>query len=104
MHELMAVSDVIIGKSGGLTSSECLASSLPLIIVAPVPGQETRNCDVLVGEEAALKIKKAGEIRELIIKLLDNPQELGRIKENIKRIAKPNSALDLARLAVQTKD
>ncbi|MEA3328477.1 MAG: glycosyltransferase [Candidatus Omnitrophota bacterium] len=104
MHELMAVSDVIVGKSGGLTSSECLASNSPLIIVAPVPGQETRNCDVLAGEKAVLKIKKAGEIRGLVIELLDNPQELDRIKENIRRIAKPNSALDLAGLAIGMKD
>ncbi|MEA3560423.1 MAG: glycosyltransferase, partial [Candidatus Omnitrophota bacterium] len=38
MHELMNISDIIITKSGGLTSSECLASNLPMIIIAPVPG------------------------------------------------------------------
>jgi processive 1,2-diacylglycerol beta-glucosyltransferase len=40
MHELMAVSDLIITKPGGLTTSEVLAMGKPLMIVNPIPGQE----------------------------------------------------------------
>jgi len=32
MHELMAASDVAVAKCGGLTSSECLAMGLPMVI------------------------------------------------------------------------
>ncbi len=101
MHELMQVSDVIVTKSGGLTCSECLAKSLPLIIIAPVPGQETRNCSVLVGEGAALKIDKPAQINKLIINLIDHPQTISRMKENIRRLAKPNSASEIVNLSLK---
>ena len=40
--ELMSVSDLVITKPGGLTTTESLASGLPLIIIDPLPGQEER--------------------------------------------------------------
>ena len=100
MHELMGVSDVIVTKSGGLTSSECLAKSLPMIIIAPVPGQETRNCGVLVREGAALKMDKPAQINGLIAEFIDQPQKISRVKENIKRSANPNAASDVVNLSL----
>ncbi len=44
IDELMAISDLAISKTGGLISSECLASGLPLVVYKPYPGQEERNC------------------------------------------------------------
>ena len=48
MHELMAVSDLVISKPGGLTSSEALAIGKPLFILNPIPGQEAANSDFLL--------------------------------------------------------
>ncbi len=101
MHELMQVSDIIVTKSGGLTSSECLAKNLPLVVIAPVPGQETRNCGVLVNEGAALKIDKPAQINKLIIDLIDHPQIISRMKENSRRLAKPNSASEIVNLSLE---
>jgi len=53
MHELMAVSDLIITKPGGLTTSEVLAMGKPLMIVNPIPGQEAANSDFLLERGAA---------------------------------------------------
>ena len=55
MHELMKMSDLFIGKPGGLTTAEALASSLPMMIVDPIPGQEERNSDHLLEKGCALK-------------------------------------------------
>jgi len=101
MHELMQVSDVIVTKSGGLTCSECLAKNLPLIIIAPVPGQETRNCSVLLDKGAALKIDEPAQINKLIINLIEHPQMISRMKENIRRLAKPNSASEIVNLSLK---
>jgi len=101
MHELMQASDIIVTKSGGLTCSECLAKNLPLIVIAPVPGQETRNCNVLLGEGAALKIDKPAQINKLIIDLIDHPQIINRMKENSRRLAKPNSASEIVNLSLE---
>jgi processive 1,2-diacylglycerol beta-glucosyltransferase len=43
MHEWMAISSLYIGKPGGLTTSECLAMGLPMVIWEPIPGQEVFN-------------------------------------------------------------
>ena len=101
MHELMQVSDVIITKSGGLTSSECLAKDLPLIVIAPVPGQETRNCSVLVNGGAALKIDKPAQINKLITEFIDRTGIIKRMKENIRTLAKPNSASEIVNLSLK---
>ena len=37
--ELMSVSDLVATKPGGLTTSESLASGLPIIVINPIPGQ-----------------------------------------------------------------
>src|SRR5262249_38248921 len=42
---LMAAADLFVGKSGGLTTAECLAMRLPMVVFDPIPGQEERNCD-----------------------------------------------------------
>jgi processive 1,2-diacylglycerol beta-glucosyltransferase len=47
MHELMAVSDVMVTKPGGLSISEALVSQLPLIFFNAIPGQEANNIGVL---------------------------------------------------------
>jgi processive 1,2-diacylglycerol beta-glucosyltransferase len=43
MEEYMSIADAVISKAGGLTVSECLALSKPLIMVNPIPGQEVYN-------------------------------------------------------------
>ena len=51
MDEYMAASDLLVGKCGGLTTSEALSKGLVFIIVNPIPGQEVRNSDHLLEEE-----------------------------------------------------
>src|SRR5690606_24882881 len=46
--DLMAASDVVLTKPGGLTSSEALAAGVPLLLVSPYPLQEEANADVLL--------------------------------------------------------
>jgi processive 1,2-diacylglycerol beta-glucosyltransferase len=55
MDEYMAAADVLVGKPGGLTSSEALARGLGLVIVHPIPGQEERNADHLLEAGAAIR-------------------------------------------------
>src|SRR5271157_3809550 len=45
MDQYMAAADLLIGKAGGLTTSEALARELPMALVEPIPGQEDRDSD-----------------------------------------------------------
>jgi processive 1,2-diacylglycerol beta-glucosyltransferase len=70
MHELMAVSELVLTKPGGLTSSESLAMGKPLFILNPIPGQEAANSDFLLEHGAAVKANRLEELPFRIDKLL----------------------------------
>ena len=98
IDELMSVSDIIISKPGGVTAAEALAKKLPMIIVQPLPGQEASNTAYLTEKNAAIKIDKIPDIKNVIEDLLANPSRLKHLAESAGRISKPNASLDIAKL------
>lgn len=92
MHHWMAAADLFIGKPGGLTTAEALASRLPMVIVAPIPGQEERNSDHLLEEGIAIKVNDLLLLPYKLDRLLDNPQRLVEMRENTRRLAHPHAA------------
>jgi processive 1,2-diacylglycerol beta-glucosyltransferase len=55
MDEYMTASDLVLGKPGGLTTSEAMSKGLAFVIVDPIPGQEERNSDHLLEEGVAIR-------------------------------------------------
>ncbi|MEO8012235.1 MAG: glycosyltransferase, partial [Dokdonella sp.] len=53
VERLMACADIAVTKPGGLSTSECLAMALPMVLIAPIPGQEERNASHLLEQGAA---------------------------------------------------
>jgi processive 1,2-diacylglycerol beta-glucosyltransferase len=98
LDEIMAVSDLAISKPGGLISSECLASGLPLVIYKPYPGQEERNCNYLLEEGVAVRVEQVSGFRHKIETLINGPGPLERMKSNALRIAKPRAAAKIAEI------
>ena len=92
MHDLMKISDLFIGKPGGLTTSEALACGLPMAIISPIPGQEERNTDHLLEEGAAIKFNELTTIPFKIDRLLGKPERLNAMRENARRFSHPNAA------------
>ncbi|MBE3143782.1 MAG: glycosyltransferase [Planctomycetes bacterium] len=97
MDEYMSAADLLLGKPGGLTTSEALAKSLPLVIVNPIRGQEERNSDHLLEEGAAIRCNNLPVLGYKIDSLLDNPQRLELMRKNVRRLARPNAALDIVK-------
>lgn len=95
MDEFMAASDLIVGKPGGLTTSEALARGLVFVIVSPIPGQEERNADHLLEEGAALRCNNLPVLAYKIDRLLDDPARLAAMRENVRRLARPRAAYDI---------
>jgi processive 1,2-diacylglycerol beta-glucosyltransferase len=100
IHELMAVADIVVSKPGGLTTSEVLASGAAMVIVNPIPGQESRNSDYLLESGAAIKINNLPTMSLKLNELLSDDQKLQTLKANARRIAKPQAAYDIARRAL----
>lgn len=101
MDELMRISDVLIGKSGGLTSSEAVAVRIPLIIVSPIPGQEAKNAEILIRYDVAVRLKNPCHINKEIEKMVLNPDIMEKMKENAKFLSHPDSSLNIANLALK---
>lgn len=90
--ELMCVSDVLITKAGGLTTSEALAMELPMIIFHPIPGQEYSNRDYLVDAGAALSAESIRELGQALDLLCRSPEKLQEMRAAIRRIRRPDAA------------
>ena len=101
--KLMAISDLVVTKPGGLTTSESLASNLPMVIINPIPGQEEENAEFLENKGIAVWIKKTDNLKEVIENLLQNKEKLQQMKENSKLLAKPNSTKDICDILFKNK-
>jgi processive 1,2-diacylglycerol beta-glucosyltransferase len=101
IHELMAVADLVVSKPGGLTTSEALASGAVMVVVNPVPGQETRNSDFLLENGAAIKVNHPALLSYKMTKLLNDPKRLQQLRANVRRVARPNAAFDVARKSLE---
>jgi processive 1,2-diacylglycerol beta-glucosyltransferase len=95
MDEYMAASDILLGKPGGLTTSEALARGLIFVIVNPIPGQEERNSDHLLEEGVAIRCNNLPVLAYKLDRLLGDPARMDIMRAHSRRLARPNAALDV---------
>lgn len=93
--EIMSISNLVVTKPGGLTSSESLASGLPILVINPIPGQEEENAEYLVDHGAAVWLKKKEPAEKVIRRLLLSPDILEEMSINSKKNARINSTKDI---------
>jgi processive 1,2-diacylglycerol beta-glucosyltransferase len=98
MERWMAASDLLVGKAGGLTSSEALASGVVMVIVNPIPGQEERNSDHLLEEGVAIRCNNLPALAYKIDSLLSDKERFDRMRQAVRRLARPNAAADVVSL------
>lgn len=101
--ELMSISDLVITKPGGLTTSESLASSLPMLVINPIPGQEEQNAKFLETNGAAIWIKKNSNPEDIINSILSNENKLNNMRENSIKLAKINSTKDICKICLEER-
>ena len=94
----MNISDLVVTKPGGLTTTESLASNLPMIIINPIPGQEEENAEFLENNGIAIWIKKDDNVIKILENLFSHPEILNRMKENTKKLAKLHSTQDICKI------
>ncbi|UOF91081.1 1,2-diacylglycerol 3-glucosyltransferase [Fodinisporobacter ferrooxydans] len=103
INELMAISDLIITKAGGLTVSESLAMELPMLLYRPIPGQEQQNSKFLVQSQVALLAKTRNQVSDHLHTLLqaETADILQTMKKNMKRLKKPFAANQIVDLVIR---
>jgi processive 1,2-diacylglycerol beta-glucosyltransferase len=104
MDKYMASADLLVGKAGGLTTSEALARALPMALIEPIPGQEERNADHLLEAGAAIRCNNLPAAAWKIAGLLDDPDRVGRMREAARAMGKPGAAEAIAEDALRLVD
>lgn len=98
--ELMAISDLVITKPGGLTSSESLVSGLPMILINPLPGQEEENAVFLEKAGVAVWLKSSDDPTYVLTSILNNEQQLKQMHDATAFIAKKDATETICNLAL----
>jgi len=96
MDKYMAAADLLVGKAGGLTTSEALARHLPMALIEPIPGQEFRNADHLLEAAAAIRCNNLPAAAWKIANLLDDPSRINKMCSAAAQMARPTAAADIA--------
>ena len=96
MHVWMAGADVLVGKPGGLTSSEARAAGLPMAVIHPIPGQEERNLAHLLEWGAAIACHTPATLGWRVRQLLLDAPRLSRMRMAARASARPHAAQDAA--------
>jgi processive 1,2-diacylglycerol beta-glucosyltransferase len=90
MRRLMAAADLLVGKAGGLTSAECLAVGLPMVVLDPIAGQEQANADFLTRAGAAVPAGEPEGLAAVVAPLLQ-PARLAELRRAAADLGRPDA-------------
>ncbi|MCL6633356.1 MAG: galactosyldiacylglycerol synthase [Alicyclobacillus herbarius] len=92
--------DFAVVKSGGVTVSECLASTCPMLIFRPQPGQESDNAEFLSRHGAAKAVASPAEFVRAL-RVLRQPGTREQMRAACQRLARPDAAWAVVEHALQ---
>jgi len=92
VEEVMSASDLAITKPGGSTIAECLIKGIPMIFFSIIPGQEYQNAKIITKYGLSFVIKRPENIKEKVLYLKNNSQEIEAIKKRIEAFRVDNAS------------
>lgn len=101
-----AVADVVVSRAGAGTISElCAAAKCTIFVPSPVVAEDhqTHNAMALVNKDAAMMVKDALAIDELmpaVRELISDPEKISRFEKNIAALAKKDAAAVIAQQCI----
>jgi len=98
MPDWMAVSSVLITKSGSNTLAEALVRGLPMILFEAVGEQERYNPRYFVYSGAGAYCSKPAKVVSTLREWLSNPEQLKSLSDNARQISRPQAAFDVAKI------
>ena len=101
MAALMAASDLVICKSGGLTVTECLCAQTPMLLLGRAYGQEKVNVDMLTNQGAAMHATTARELLDALRSIASVPEGVESMLIHGRFIRKPEAARDIVKATVE---
>ena len=96
LDDLVAASEVVITKAGGLMVSEVMARQTPMILIDSIPGQEEWNADYVVSVGAGIQLRLAEMVPVAVDNLLKCRSRLAELRAGAARAGQPQAALTVA--------
>jgi processive 1,2-diacylglycerol beta-glucosyltransferase len=96
VDDLVAASDLVITKAGGLIVSEVMARGTPLVVIDPIPGQEEWNADYVVSVGAGVQLRLGAMVAETVDHLLAHPAYRQVLRDGARQAGRPRAALVVA--------
>jgi processive 1,2-diacylglycerol beta-glucosyltransferase len=96
VDDLVAASDLVISKAGGMIVSEVLARGSPLLLIDPIPGQEEWNADYIVSAGAGVQLRLVELVPLAVEGLLAHTVRLKLLRCGAQALGRPRAALDIA--------
>ena len=97
VYELMAITDLMLTKAGGLTVSEALALQVPMLLYRPIPGQEVQNARFLTTSGVAVFARNRKQVSEHLYDLLiGNPGKREMMRRKSLRVRRLHAAEEIA--------
>ncbi len=97
IHELIATTDILITKAGGITTTECTKVGPCLLFANSIVGLEDKNEDFFISHNAALKLTKENA-KSVMSDLLSHPKKIAEMRKNLNNIGKRKTAINIARV------
>jgi processive 1,2-diacylglycerol beta-glucosyltransferase len=95
IDDLIAASDVVITKAGGLIASEVIARGTPLVIIDPIPGQEEWNADAIAAYGVGIQLRLPEMVAPAVQFLLSQPDHLAFMRHQASKFGRPQAAIDI---------
>lgn len=95
INEYMNLSNVIVAKPGGLTTTEISMMRKPLVHMMPIPGVENYNAEFFATNKMSLRANNIEEVVDSVKRLLNDEILQKEIIENQEKNINKNSAKDL---------
>lgn len=110
MDKAYAVADAVVSRAGALSVSElCLVGRAAILVPFPAAtaDHQTKNAMSLVGRNAAILVRDQDARDQLItaaLNLLNNAPQRQQLSTQIKQLAKPDAARDIAAEVLKLAD
>ena len=99
MAEYLRACDLYFTKPGGLSTTEAAVMEVPLALLPPIPGCETRNRRFYTETGMAEAVEPNERDLQRVLSLLDSPAHWERMMENQRRVIPKDAAQRICDLA-----
>lgn len=96
IHELIATTDILITKAGGITTTEASKVGPCLLFANSIVGLENMNEDFFISHNAALRLT-LDNIVAVMTDLLSHPEKISTMRKNLKSIGKKEAGINIAK-------